>query len=164
MLPKLNELTDKRRQGAIALLCLILATVAFIFIQSMLSPGTSGAESGAVRQFLERFLSYDRPLGAFLLNNIRKVAHFVEYGVLGLDISLYVSLYSRDFVRLAPYTAILGHGVAFIDETIQIFSGRGPAILDVWIDTLGFVCASFVLYLIAFILREKHLKKEVENG
>jgi VanZ family protein len=164
MLLKFKELDGKRRQAAIMLLCLILATVGFIFIQSMLSPGVSGAESGAVRRFLEKFFSYDRPIGAFLLNNLRKVAHFVEYGVLGLEISLYVSLFSRDFVRLAPYTALVGHGVAFIDETIQIFSGRGPAILDVWIDTLGFVSASFILYLIAFILREKHLKKEIENG
>jgi VanZ family protein len=164
MLLKFKELDGKRRQVAIMLLCLILSTVGFIFIQSMLSPGVSGAEIGAVRRFLERFFSYDRPIGAFLLNNLRKVAHFVEYGVLGLEISLYVSLFSRDFVRLAPYTAFVGHGIAFIDETIQIFSGRGPAILDVWIDTLGFVSASFILYLIAFILREKHSKKEIENG
>ena len=26
---------------------------------------------------------------------------------------------------------------AFLDETIQIFSGRGPDIKDVWLDTFG---------------------------
>ena len=40
--------------------------------------------------------------------------------------------------------------VAFIDETIQIFSGRGPQIRDVWVDLLG---ASIGL-LIATVVRK----------
>jgi VanZ family protein len=66
-------------------------------------------------------------------------------------------------MRLMPYTPLVGHGVAFIDETIQIFSGRGPAILDVWIDTLGFITLSFAVYLV-FFLRDLISKKETENG
>ena len=164
MLFKLCELESKRRCGAIALLCLIALTLIFIFTQSTLSPSTSGAESGAVREFLENFFSYERPLGAFVLNNLRKIAHFAEYGLLGFEISLYVSLFSVDFVKIAPYTPLVGHSVAFVDETIQIFSGRGPAILDVWIDTFGFITASLFVFTAAFILRESKLKKENKNG
>ena len=164
MLKKLNELDSGARYGAIALICLICATVAFIFIQSMLSPTASGAESGAVRRFLETFFSYDRPIGAFVLNNLRKIAHFAEYGILGIEISLYVCLFADDRMRIAPYTVILGHGVAFIDETIQIFSGRGPAILDVWIDTLGFITLSALTYVSYFVIEGQIKKKEKENG
>ena len=164
MFYKFSELVGKRRQGAIALMCLIIATLAFIFIQSMLSPDVSSAESGAVVNFLERFFSYDRPLGAFVLNNLRKIAHFAEYGVLGIEISLYICFFACDYRRVAPYSVLFGHAVAFIDETIQIFSGRGPAILDVWIDTLGFITLSTACYTVFFITRERILKKETENG
>lgn len=163
MFYKLSDLSNAKRRIAISLLSLIGITVAFIFIQSMLSREISGAESGAVREFLEEFFSYDKPLGAFILNNLRKIAHFAEYGVLGAEISLFISLYARTPMRLMPYTPLVGHGVAFIDETIQIFSGRGPAILDVWIDTLGFITLSFAVYLV-FFLRDLISKKETENG
>ena len=163
MFYKLSDLSKAKRSVAISLLSLIGITVAFIFIQSMLSRETSGAESGAVREFLERFFSYDSPFGAFILNNLRKIAHFAEYGVLGAEISLFVSLFAKDSMKLMPYTPLVGHGVAFIDETIQIFSGRGPAILDVWIDTLGFITLSFAVYLV-FFLRDLISKKETENG
>jgi VanZ family protein len=163
MFYKLSDLSNAKRRIAISLLSLIGITVAFIFIQSMLSREISGAESGAVREFLEEFFSYDKPIGAFILNNLRKIAHFAEYGVLGAEISLFISLFARAPMRLMPYTPLVGHSVAFIDETIQIFSGRGPAILDVWIDTLGFITLSFAVYLV-FFLRDLISKKETENG
>ena len=58
MFYKLSDLSNAKRRIAISLLSLIGITVAFIFIQSMLSREISGAESGAVREFLEEFFSY----------------------------------------------------------------------------------------------------------
>lgn len=34
--------------------------------------------------------------------------------------------------------------IAFIDETIQIFSGRGPQIADVWLDVFGAFCGAAI--------------------
>lgn len=39
--------------------------------------------------------------------------------------------------------------IAFIDETIQIFSGRGPQIADVWLDVLGAFCGAAIASLLS---------------
>ena len=39
--------------------------------------------------------------------------------------------------------------IAFIDETIQIFSGRGPQIADVWLDVFGAFCGTVIISLLS---------------
>lgn len=39
--------------------------------------------------------------------------------------------------------------IAFIDETIQIFSGRGPQIADVWLDVFGACCGTVIISLLS---------------
>lgn len=39
--------------------------------------------------------------------------------------------------------------IAFIDETIQIFSGRGPQITDVWLDVFGACCGTVIISLLS---------------
>lgn len=39
--------------------------------------------------------------------------------------------------------------IAFIDETIQIFSGRGPQIADVWLDVSGAFCGTVIISLLS---------------
>ena len=53
--------------------------------------------------------------------------------------------------------------MAFVDETIQIFSGRNPDIKDMWSDILGFLTLSIITY-VAFFLVKRLLKKEIQNG
>jgi VanZ family protein len=71
--------------------------------------------------------------------------------LLGAEISLYIILFIRksSFVFFSFPVALI---IAFFDETIQIFSARGPAVLDVWIDFAGFASASVVFYTVAIII------------
>ena len=141
-----------KKTASILLLLFIIATLLFIFIQSMLPPEKSSQESGAVGEIIEEIIPPDTKPGAFIQINLRKIAHFVEFALLGAEISLYIILFTRKniFVLLSFPTALM---IAFFDETIQIFSGRGPAVLDVWIDFAGFTSASVIFYTVAVIIR-----------
>ena len=59
-------------------------------------------------------------------------------------------------------TILIAFFVGFTDESIQMFSGRGPAIFDVWIDFAGFATASVIFYTVASLvalIRKKANKK-----
>ena len=55
------------------------------------------------------------------------------------------------WAKRALTTLLVAFAVAFLDETIQIFTGRGPMIQDVWIDLSGAALGS----LAGLIGREK---------
>ena len=142
----------KKRIAAIFLLALIFSTLAFIFTQSALPPEKSTAESEAVGEIIEEIIPPDTEAGAYVKVNLRKIAHFVEFACLGIEIALFVSLFLGRpiFVALSYPTALL---TAFFDESIQMFSGRGPAIFDVWIDFFGFFTFASLTYALAFSAR-----------
>ena len=129
---------------------LIILTIALIWAQSILPPDISADESGFVlEKIVKPFLRFMTGREAEISEHlVRKIAHFTEFMLLGLLVSLY---------RIPSFTSSSkAHGlratacffgtsalfclfIAFIDESIQMFTGRGPAILDVWIDTAGAV-------------------------
>ena len=123
----------------IFLIALILGTLAFIFVNSCLPPEVSSEESEAVGGFIASFIPKDTKLYDFVTDYIRKIAHFTEYGMLGIEIAVYIMLYCERRVRYALMSPAISVFVGLFDETIQIFSSRGPAIYDVWIDIGGFV-------------------------
>ena len=153
-----------RKVSQISLIVLMIATLAFIFIQSMLSPETSSAESDAAGDIIAEIIPPETPPGEYVQNNLRKIGHFVEFAILGLEVTLYVIL----FLRRIPYAVgalVLSPLVALFDETIQIFSGRGPMISDVWIDVLGFVSSTAVVYAIFFVFTAiQKGRKQRKNG
>ena len=129
----------------ILLLVLIALNVAFIFVQSLLPPEESSKESSTVGDIIEEIIPPDTKPGAFVQTNLRKIAHFVEFASLGAFVSLYLILFARKhaFVALSFPSALL---VGFLDETLQLFSGRGASVKDVWIDFSGFLSASLIFY------------------
>lgn len=143
-----NRIRRNRRTGLV-LGCLIALTLLFIWGNSMRNASASGAMSGSVRVWLESLLHI--PIDEFLL---RKAAHFSEYALLGAELSLLLSLLSDR--RGAPLAhgrnlidfPALGFLAAAIDETIQIFTGRGSSLLDVWLDTAGCLTGFFLVFLI----------------
>ena len=140
------------RENRLNILKLVLyvamaATVIFIFVNSMLPPEISSEQSAAVGGFISSIIPADTALGSFLLDNLRKIAHFTEYGLLGIEIALYVTLFGgKSRVKKALLSLPVPLFVGFTDETIQIFSGRGPEISDVWIDIGGFIFFSLIAY------------------
>lgn len=135
----------------IALLVLILATLAFIFVQSMLPPKKSQAESDKIGEIVGEIIPPETPAGDYVQKNIRKIAHFVEFFILGCEVALYVIIFIPriKWALLSLPTALL---TAFFDESIQIFSKRGPSIKDVWIDFSGFLLASLAFYTVATLI------------
>lgn len=128
------------------LIALILATLVFIFTNSLKSPEQSLEDSNAVGGILSTIFPPDTDLGAFIEEYVRKIAHFTEYGLLGIEVALYVCFYTKRRVRCALVASASSFFVGFIDETLQYISGRGPAISDVWVDVGGFVLFSLIVY------------------
>lgn len=83
---------------------------------------------------------------------VRKLAHFSEFFALGAELFWFFSLNTdgKEQPSFGIILLALSHAVisALADETIQIFSGRGPAIPDVWLDTAGAAFGIVITYLI----------------
>ena len=74
---------------------LIISTLAFIFIQSMLPPEKSSEQSSAVGEIIEEIIPPETPVGGYVQTNIRKIAHFVEFAALGAEVAVFVILFLK---------------------------------------------------------------------
>jgi VanZ family protein len=101
----------------------------------------------------------------FIHTYIRKFAHFFEYGLLGVEISLFVYFeygnmakkrFQKPFeFKYCFFAVIFCILAAFIDESIQILSGRVPAVLDIWLDLGGFSALFAVVFIILIFFENK---------
>lgn len=146
-------MTDVKYKNIIKLLfiLLIISTLAFIFIQSMLPPEKSSEESSAVGEIIEEIIPPETPVGGYVQTNIRKIAHFVEFAALGVWVSLFIILFYRkkSYIFSSFLFALI---TALFDETIQVISKRGPAITDVWLDFFGFSSAAVIIYTVSALI------------
>ena len=130
-------------------------TLIFIWGNSFLPSDVSSGESGFVMKLLTPLLEIFTGKGNVTEHLVRKLAHFTEYTVLGVELGLLFGVMKRNKDRIVwrcwPLIFLHSIGIALIDETIQIFTGRGPAITDVWIDTAGATLGSSVVLLIIFL-------------
>ena len=124
----------------------ILLTVALIYSKSMKSKEDSSAESSKVGEIIAEIVPPETDLGATIQKNLRKIAHFSEYGALGIEVTLYIFFFTKKRVRNGLLSPVFALVVGFIDETIQIFYERGPSVTDVWIDVGGFCFFSLLTY------------------
>ena len=132
--------------------------MAFIFFQSSLPADTSQEESDIIVRFLSRFTDRDAEMLSFI---VRKLAHFTEYTLLGLFISLTAKehynkkcyheeqhsekhyhdehFHKGQFLkRIFIIPLICGVLYAASDEIHQRFvPGRSCELRDVLIDTCG---------------------------
>ena len=82
-------MTDKGRNILkIVLTCIIALTVTSFFVHSLMPRSVSSAESEGVASILSTIIPVDTPIGGFIINNVRKIAHFCEYGALGIELWL----------------------------------------------------------------------------
>lgn len=139
------------RFAELLLILLILSTACYAFYQSSLPPKESAQESDKVGEIIGEIIPPQTPPGQYLQKNLRKLAHFTEFFFLGLWSSLFVFIYLKKkwaYISLVPF----GFFIAFIDETVQIFSKRGPSVQDMWIDIFGYSSAVAVVLLSLCIL------------
>ncbi len=108
-----------------------------------------------------------RPFNQFLKKNFRKIAHFVEHGVLGLEVFFLAFVIEkhikkrRKILPLNVSTLLLvlntGFIVSFLDESIQILSGRGPSVRDMWIDIAGYTSFTALCFIVTLIVKSVNL-------
>lgn len=146
------------------LLLLLLISIAQAFYQSSLSPAKSTAQSDKVGEIIEEIIPPETPQGQFVQTNIRKLAHFTEFLFIGLFASLYAVFYMKKSLSL-PILLPFGIFIGLLDETVQIFSDRGPSIKDVWIDALGYATAAVTVVIVyyAVTLIVGYIKKQREG-
>ena len=132
----------------ILLIAIICATV-FIWSNSLMSKAGSAEQSDKVAGWIERLLTNDgmydlTATGAWILKYLRKIAHFLEF----MGLSMLLSAYKLTFPRKEKIWALLyAPAVAIVDEIIQIFSGRGPAVSDVLLDCCGAATGMVIMLL-----------------
>lgn len=148
-----ESLARRERITLFTLISLTALSLAFIFYNSLLPPAASGEESAAVGGFLSLLLPEGAWITEFILENLRSLAHFAEFFVLGALTAAMIHLFSYKPAVLIFPSVVFGLLVGFFDETVQIFSGRGPEIVDVWVDTLGYLTATLAVLLIWLIAR-----------
>ena len=85
---------------------------------------------------------------------VRKLAHFCEFFVYGIELQLFFALSKS---RKNAFLLALSHGLftALVDETIQIFSGRGPMIQDVWLDFSGMAVGALITIAVTTMKKDK---------
>jgi VanZ family protein len=134
---------------------LLLATLAFIWGNSM-TPGTESHEmSGGILQWISRLLNLSASSEEILHLLIRKAAHFCEFALLGLLLTWRVGMTGRSGANLCCPALLGGLLAACMDESIQLFiPERGPSIRDVAIDSAGVVLGITVLYT-AFFFKKR---------
>ena len=148
------------------LVILLVTTLALIWGQSVLDRDQSTKESSWIFEKLETVMRFI--VGPELANErlLRKMAHFGEFFLLSAEATILCILLGEKTIKGIITVFMLSNFCALLDETIQIFSNRGSAVSDVWIDTAGAVSGIiFVLYIVAVIssireersCREKHI-------
>ncbi len=125
------------------IIALLIAALVFIWGNSLLSRQASQLLSDTVQGKITQITGGDTSNG---VNSavLRKAAHFLEFAVLGGILVLLLREKKKAYLKAFLISAVC----AALDETIQIFSGRGNSILDVLLDSFGAAFGVLVMFLI----------------
>ena len=140
------------------LLILIALTVCLIWGQSCLPVAVSQKESQLVKDHVVQPIQEKLTGKKTVTFDVRKTAHTVEYVPLGLELILLLLLRERRLNALLSALSVSGL-TALLDESIQILSGRGPMISDVWLDiagaVIGMAVGGAVLWIVSVIKKKR---------
>ena len=119
----------------------VFATIAFIFYNSSQVAEISSGYSSQVTDIANKLLSYS-PFDIVLTEHqVRKLAHFAEFALLGFLLTFCLRVYTKRLIAFCAWPLLLGLFIAVCDEFLQRFvPGRSSSIKDIFID-FGGVCA-----------------------
>ena len=150
-----------RKRWNIVLVLLAALTLAFIWGNSML-PRTESQEIS--RGLLAELCAALEHVGLHLdpQNDhwLRKLAHFVEFGLLGAELCTLLFLNRRARPQGFVNCAFAGLAVAVTDEALQLISNRGSQVQDVMLDFAGFL-AGFLLCGLVWMLGSKSREQKI---
>ena len=140
-----------------------LITIAFIISNSAISKTQSAEFSNQTFGAMQGVLDWLFGKGVINGDQFRKIAHGIEFAVLGVEICLLYYL-SYNF-KFSKTIEILGIGLAFcvLDESVQLLSDRGAMVADVLID-FGGICFAYLCFLavvsVVSAIKKNKTKKE----
>lgn len=145
---------NKKKIFTVLLIVLTVFTIFFIFSNSMESIPESKEKSEGVLELLKPIL--EPVFGEENLTDhlVRKMAHLVEFFLLGTELCGLCLLFNRPMA----FSMLGGLIIALSDETIQLVYERGSQVQDVWLDFSAVITAALLTLLLKKILtrRGKH--------
>lgn len=142
------------------LLVIILLTISFIWGNSFKSIPESQSESQSVLEAIEPILEVFVGEGNVTENLVRKLAHFSEFALLGIEFILLLAVVRKLSLQNAVNCLFISLMVAIVDETIQVYSQRGSQVTDVILDFFGVLIG--MLFATAFLIAMKHIRKQTQ--
>lgn len=144
----------KSRVLSTMLICLCIATVAFIWGNSMLGSKASSNVSNSVLGALDPII---RRFGIVSKDDLwlRKLAHFTEFAALGAELLFLAAVKGKSGFQTASNCAFAALLVALTDETIQLISGRNSQVLDVLLDFSGSLTGILIAWLICRLIKKR---------
>lgn len=148
-----------RKRWNIILGLLVLLTLAFIWGNSLL-PRTESQEisQGLLAEICAALETVGVHLDPQNDHWLRKLAHFGEFGLLGVELCLLLWLNRQKSVQGFINCAFAGLAVAVTDEALQLFSNRGSQVQDVLLDFAGFLTGLLLCGLLCGIIGRKRPK------
>lgn len=153
---------SKKRIAVISFLSLSLVlTLCFIWGNSLLNINKSSSVSSGL--YLKLAPVFNAIFGEGVITHaiFRKLAHFSEFFILAVEIFLLLISLKRQPLETLVFTLLFGLFSAVLDEILQVFSGRGSSLVDVFIDFSGVVSACLIVFGLFKILSKK-IKKPLD--
>ena len=137
----------------ILLSVLTISLVVFIFANSSQNAQDSSTASGRLMNFLNNIFTTLNINFTFTQQIVRTLAHFSEFGLLGvLSISTSLSFFFIK-ARTLIYSTLFSVSIAIIDECIQLFSdGRAFQFEDLAIDFAGAMLGIVGIFIISLLI------------
>ena len=147
----------------------VILWMGFIFWMSALPAMESQDRSDALTLFFQRLFfpkwenlpekEYLEAVG-HLAFFIRKAAHFTEFALLGVFLSLFFTTFAIQFNRRFLFSLLIGVLYAAGDEIHQLFvENRDGTVFDVLVDSAGILLGCLlILGILAMVFSDKNLK------
>lgn len=144
------SLPVKRRRAALILIILIAATLVFIWGNSLQGPEDSMKRSD-IAEHVVRPIILAVPVDAWHSDDMvtfitRKLGHFSEYFLLGAELMVLAFILRPVYQTRSLLLLLFAVCVAFVDEALQLTSGRGAAVKDVLLDSGGALAGLLFLW------------------
>ena len=146
----MTSISKKRKYIYIAL---TIAWMTFIFVHSAMPADVSQIESGWLSGLVSRLFHLDPDTGSFI---VRKCAHFFEYIVLGIFVSLSTGAFSGRTLIVGLISWGIGVLYAVTDEVHQLFvEGRSCELRDMAIDACGVLLGVIICMGVRWIRKKR---------
>ena len=140
----------------------IALTLWFIFSNSLTPSAKSLETSEGIYEQVKDPVEAVVGEGKVTHSVFRKMAHFFEFFVLGVEVALLFTLIFGLKLKNLIWILISGITVGIIDESLQNISKRTASVTDVFIDLAGFTLAVIISYGIYALF--KLVKKKIKSN